>query len=190
MITPALLHAKFDRASPYELYLRSARPHQRAAWDASDARASLLPRQHELLATFTRVMPVLVISGTWCGDCVQQCPMLARIAEANPSKIHLRFLDRDAHLDLADQVMVCGGHRVPLVIFANEDFEFVHLFGDRTLTRYRAQAAKALGAACPLPGAPLDADDAAGTLQDWVNEFERVQLLLRLSPKLRERYGD
>ena len=26
--------------------------------------------------------------------------------------------------------------------------------------------------------------------QDWLNEFERVQWLLRLSPRLRQRHGD
>ena len=30
----------------------------------------------------------------------------------------------------------------------------------------------------------------ADTLQDWVNEFERVQLLLRLSTRLRQKHGD
>ena len=28
------------------------------------------------------------------------------------------------------------------------------------------------------------------TLQDWVDEFERAQLLVRLSPKLRQRHAD
>jgi hypothetical protein len=86
--------------------------------------------------------------------------------------------------------MICGGRRVPTVLFLNEDFEFVSILGDRSLTRYRAMAAKQLGASCPLPGAPVPADEIAATRQDWLNEFERVQLVLRLSPKLRERYND
>jgi len=77
-----------------------------------------------------------------------------------------------------------------VVVFMNEDFEFVGLAGDRTLSRYRALAARMLGASCPLPGAPVPEDEIAATLQDWVEEFERAQLLLRLSGKLRQRHGD
>jgi len=31
---------------------------------------------------------------------------------------------------------------------------------------------------------------AAQVTQDWLNEFERVQWLLRLSPRLRQKHGD
>jgi len=31
---------------------------------------------------------------------------------------------------------------------------------------------------------------SGGTLGDWLKEFERVQLMLRLSPRLRERHKD
>jgi hypothetical protein len=71
-----------------------------------------------------------------------------------------------------------------------EDFEFMSLLGDKTLSRLRAKAAKSLGAACPLPGAELPADELAATLQEWLNEVERVHLLLRLSTRLRELHQD
>jgi hypothetical protein len=71
-----------------------------------------------------------------------------------------------------------------------EDFEFVSLLGDRTLSRYRAVAQRNLGPACPLPGAPLPDEELAATLQDWIDETERVHLILRLSTRLREMHGD
>jgi hypothetical protein len=139
-----------------------------------------------------------VISGTWCGDCVQQCPMFDHIARAHPAPashsdapgIDLRFLDRDKNPDLAGPLKICGGVRVPTVVFLNEEFDFIAILGDRTLARYRALAAKYLGPSCPLPGAPVPPDEVAATLQDWVDEFERVALLLRLSPKLRAKHAD
>jgi hypothetical protein len=51
-------------------------------------------------------------------------------------------------------------------------------------------AARQLGPSCPLPGAALPADEAAATLQAWLDEFERVQLILRLSARLRQKHGD
>ena len=92
--------------------------------------------------------------------------------------------------DLARQVMINAGLRVPVVIFMAEDHEPASVFGDRTLARYRAMAAAKLGPACPAPGAPVGDDELRGTLQDGLDAFERVQLLLRLSPRLRERHGD
>jgi hypothetical protein len=79
---------------------------------------------------------------------------------------------------------------VPTVVWCAEDFEFCSVQGDRTLARYRAMAARQLGAACPLPAASVPADEAAATMQGWIDEFERVQLMLRLSPRLRQRHGD
>jgi hypothetical protein len=71
-----------------------------------------------------------------------------------------------------------------------EDFEPVSMYGDRTLARYRAIAARQLGSACDIPGIAIDQNEFDATLQEWVNEFERVQLLLRLSARLRQKHGD
>jgi hypothetical protein len=38
--------------------------------------------------------------------------------------------------------------------------------------------------------AHLSADEATATLQGWLEEFERVQLMLRTSPRLRQLHGD
>jgi hypothetical protein len=77
-----------------------------------------------------------------------------------------------------------------VVVWMAEDFEFVSMLGDRTLSRYRSIARKQLGFSCPVPGVALPADEGAETLQEWLNEFERVQLLLRLSGRLRQKHGD
>ena len=115
--------------------------------------------------------------------------MLERIAAASP-EIDLHWVDRDEHAELAAQVKINAGLRVPVVLFMAEDFELLGWYGDRTLARYRALAAKNLGPSCPVPGAPVPPDELAATLADWVNEFERFQLMLRLSPRLRHRHGD
>ena len=134
-------------------------------------------------------MNVISLSGIWCGDCVAQGPMFDHIAQAS-DRINLSWLDRDEHLKLAESVQINAGLRVPTLIFCSEDFELVSYLGDRTLSRYRSIAAKQTGAACQLPGAEVPEDELGATLQEWINEFERVQLLLRLSPRLRQKHGD
>src|SRR5204862_34937 len=88
-----------------------------------------------------------------------QCPMLAAAEGANPKVVAVRFLDREAHLDIAERFRICGGLRVPTAIFMNEEFDFVSVMGDKTLSRLRAVAARKLGPACPLPGAPARRGD-------------------------------
>ena len=188
MIDPALLRSKHAAGVPYDDYVRSSPQHE-AAWRAVEARVKLLDAQRALMGGFTRRINVICLSGMWCGDCSAQGPMLNAIAGAS-TMVDLRWLDRDEHKDLSDEVRICGGLRVPTVIFANEDFEFLSLLGDRTLSRYRAIAARALGANCPLPGARGADDELAATLQDWVDEFERAHLIARLSPRLRGKHGD
>lgn len=160
-----------------------------AGWSAHLAAARLTPAQRALLGSFTRRMNVLVLTGAWCGDCAAQCPMIGAIAEACPAA-DVRFLEQAAHMDLAGRLRINGGTRVPTVVWCAEDHEFCAMLGDRTLSRYRALAARQLGAACPLPSAPVGADEAAATLQEWVDEFERVHLMLRTSPRLRHLHGD
>lgn len=194
MLSPDFLRAKFEQGMPYERYVRTGTPAQVENWLRFDRvardHAALDSHQRAALSDFCRRINILVLSGLWCGDCLAQCPLLAIIADHCPDLIDVRFLDRDKHLDLAEQVKICGGLRVPTAIFMNEEFDFVSLLGDKTLTRLRAQAALALGSNCPLPTAPIPPDEIRGTLGDWLMEVERVHLLLRLSPKLRAKHGD
>jgi thiol-disulfide isomerase/thioredoxin len=188
-MTPEYLKSKFDAALPYEQYLATGTTEQQRRWRAVEPLVRLSEAQQSLLNGFVRSMHVLCISGTWCGDCVQQCPMLEIIARAAP-QVTLRFVDRDLHKDLSEQVQLNAGMRVPTVLFLAEDFAFCGLMGDRTLSRYRSSAAKQLGAACPVGIIPPEGPEVDATLGEWVNEFERIQLMLRLSARLREKHGD
>jgi thiol-disulfide isomerase/thioredoxin len=186
----SFLADKFAAALPYDRYVRTGSDEQQRRWQQVHAAAQLTDAQKQLVAGFGREMNVLIVSGIWCGDCVQQCPLLQRIAEANPARIHLRLLDRDEHRDLAEKVRINGGDRVPVVLFLAEDHELCGVYGDRTLNRYRALASRQLGPSCPTGIVAPGADELAATLQDWLNECERVQLMLRLSARLRHKHND
>lgn len=188
--TPDAWKAAFDVALPYHDFLaRHATPDQRGRWDAFHSRVSLTPDQNRLLAGFVRRMPVLVLAGAWCGDCVNQCPIFAHFAKVAPA-IDLRFLDRDARPEIAAHLKVCGGQRVPVAAFFSEDFSPVLFYGDRTLSAYRAAAAAQLGESCASGAAPPPADQIAAVTSDWLEQFERVHLILRLSARLRQLHGD
>jgi thiol-disulfide isomerase/thioredoxin len=190
LLNPDYLKQKHAAGLSYHDYVATGTEQQQQDWHRIYEAAELTPAQRELAAGFSRTTPVIGLSGIWCGDCVQQCPLIQRIAEANPDRIDLRWLDRDEHSDLQDRVRINGGRRVPVLLFLAEDYALCGWFGDRVLARYRALAQQRLGGACPMPGAPVPQDELEATLADWLAHFERFNLMLRLSTRLRQAHGD
>lgn len=182
--------ALFAESLPYAEFLdRYATPQQRPRWDDFRRRVAITPAQREILAGFRRQMPVICLAGAWCGDCINQCPIFDEFAAASPA-IQLRFLDRDARPEVRDALAINGGQRVPVLIFLSEDFLEVSRFGDRTLAGYRRMAAAQLGPSCPTGLVPPDDEALAAVTSEWLDQFERAQLLLRLSSRLRQKYND
>ncbi len=180
----------YNAALPYHNFLaRYGTDTHRQRWQAMYDRTQLTPAQRDLLGGFQREMRLLCLAGTWCGDCVRECAILQRIVEGSP-KIELRFLDRDEHPDLARELAVNDGLRIPVVVFLSEDYFECARYGERTLATYRKIAAERLGPACPTGIVPPGEEYLATVTQEWINELERVQLLLRLSPRLRAVHGD
>lgn len=179
----------FSQALPYDEFLNKyGSDAHRSRWAAMRDRISLTDAQNQLLASFKREMKVLVMAGAWCGDCVEQCPIFDHFAAAC-DRIHIRYVDRDDCGDLNQELVVCGAARVPQVVFLSEDDHPVGRYGDRTLSKYRDMAASLAGVVCPSGIGPGE-DLLAAVVQDWLNEFERIQLILRTSGRLREMYGD
>ncbi|MDA1014310.1 MAG: thioredoxin family protein [Planctomycetota bacterium] len=181
---------KFDSGLDYQAFLdQYADENQRGRWNDFHAAVALTDDQKSLLSSFVRETKVLVLAGTWCGDCVNQCPIFDHIANASHC-IKVHYFDRDENPDLAEALQTCGAARVPAVLFLSEDNHVCGRYGDRTLTKYRAMAEQFTGAACPsgivIPGDPL----LSGVIQDWLDEFERIQWMLRTSGRLRQLHGD
>ncbi|MEO2035561.1 MAG: thioredoxin family protein [Planctomycetaceae bacterium] len=184
------LAAKFDSGLTYESFLsKYATDDQKQRWRAIHDRVHLSDSQRKLLSEFTREMKVLVFAGAWCGDCVNQCPIFEHFA-AVCDRIQLRFFDRDDHPDLGEMLSTCGAPRVPSLLFLSEDNHVCGRYGDRTLSKYRDMAGTQLGAACPSGIAADDVSLLEQVTQEWLNEFERIQLMLRLSGRLRKLHND
>mgnify|MGYP003336701126 FL=1 len=180
----------WDSGVSYSAFLdKYATAEQRRRWNDFHARVVLTAAQQELLSSFRREMKVLIVAGAWCGDCIQQCPIFDHFAKHAPT-IQIRYFDRDDHPDLADLLSICGGRRVPSLLFLAEDGAPCGRYGDRTLSKYRDIAKGLDGAFCPT-GLIAPAESLLeSVIQDWLNEFERIQLMLRTSPRLREKHGD
>jgi hypothetical protein len=157
--------AKFQQGLSYSQFLEThGTDDHRKRWALMHSKIALTAAQRELLSGWVHFALV--------------CP-----------KIQLRFFDRDTHPDLAQAISICGAPRVPSVLFCSEDDHQIGFYGDRTLSRYRELGAQLSGAACST-GLPTDQAMINAVVQDWLNEFERVQLILRTSGRLRQKHGD
>lgn len=182
--------AKFESGLGYHAFLaKHGTEEQRRRWESVHEKIDITGPQRELLSGFTREMKVLCLAGAWCGDCVNQCPIFDHFSIVT-QKIQLRFFDRDAHPDLGEALSICGGARVPVLLFLSEDGQQVGWYGDRTLAKYRRLAAEQLGAACPTGIVAEEQSLLAAVAQDWLDEFERVHWILRTSARLRKLHGD
>jgi hypothetical protein len=201
------LFPKFEVALPLgEFLARHGTDADRAKWQRAAAQTSLADEQRKLLGTFTRRTNVLVLAGAWCGDCAAQCPIFERFAEAalavprngtgcsdrdgREQIIVTRYLDRDEHADAQEGLQINGGNRVPVAVFFSEDGFEVARYGERTLARYRQLVARLSGEGCATGLVKGDDPVQRAVVQDWLDEFERVQWVLRLSPRLRRLHGD
>ncbi len=190
MTNASYLSEKFQSGLGYGAYLQTGTEEQQRRWTQVYDAARLGETQNQLIAGFVREMKILIFSGIWCGDCVQQCPLIHRIAEVNTRKIDLRFVERAKESELSPELRINAGSRVPVVVFFSEDNEWCATAGDRTINRYRALARARLGPLCPTGIVAPEKDELDATLADWLNEVERVQLMLRLTPRLRQKYQD
>ena len=184
------LYEKYKLGLPYHDFLKrhGTEVHQ-ARWKQVHEQVTLTAGQKTLLQSFTRTMPALCLAGAWCGDCVNQCPIFEQFAAATPT-IKIHYLDRDEHADVQQALQVCGGNRVPVVVFFSEDGFEAARCGDRTLSKYRKMMEEQAGANCPT-GITIGKDPLlAQVTQDWLDEFERVQWMLRLSSRLRKIHND
>jgi thiol-disulfide isomerase/thioredoxin len=204
------LFSEFEAGLPLARFLaKYGTDAHRTRWQMALDQTALTAEQRALVGTFTRRTNVLVLAGAWCGDCSSQCPIFERIAEAAPAlvaphagastperdegeraMIVTRYLDRDEHADVQALLQINGGNRVPVAVFFSEDGHEVARYGERTLARYRQLVSQLTGEGCATGFVKGDDPTQRAVVQEWLNEFERVQWVLRLSPRLRRVHND
>lgn len=180
----------YEKGLTYDGFLQKfATDEQKRRWSDLHSKVALSLDQKSLLRSFKREMKVLVVAGAWCGDCVNQCPIFAHISAQN-ERIGIRYFDRDESAELAAELSICGAPRVPSVLFLSEDGFPCGRYGDRTLAKYRELTSGMDGATCPTGLIVPEKSLLENVVQDWLNEFERIQLMLRTSGRLRTKHGD
>src|SRR5579871_3020739 len=111
------------------------------------------------LAAFRQVrapLHVLVLAEDWCGDVIDNLPVLGRLA-AESGTLDLRIFLRDQNLDLMDQYLNQGQFRsIPVFVFLDERFDELGRFIERpaSVTERNAQIQREVYAEHPEFGSP------------------------------------
>jgi Thioredoxin len=86
-------------------------------------------------------LDVVVIAEDWCGDVINNLPVLGRLA-AESGKLNLRVFLRDQNLDLIDQYLNQGQYRsIPVFVFFDAEFRELGYWIERPakVTQLQAQ---------------------------------------------------
>jgi hypothetical protein len=130
------------------------------------------PADVEAFTRLPRALNVLVLAEDWCGDVIDNLPILGRLA-AESGKLTLRIFLRDQHLDLMDNYLNRGEFRsIPVFVFFDDDFREIGKFIERpeSVTTRRASQRRDLSAQHPELGDPT-------TPVGQLPEEARVQLM-------------
>ena len=179
----------YASALSYEPYVATGNPEHQLRWKQMREKISLTSEQVQRLSTFKRHMPILVMSGTWCGDCIRQGPMFDALQQKCPL-LEFKYIDSKQNPELQEELRINGAEKVPVVVCFSEDFFEVGRFGDRHLSVYQRKLATELGAACDAGILGPPKNEVEKEIDEWIDFIESKQIMLRLAPALRNRYND
>jgi thiol-disulfide isomerase/thioredoxin len=81
---------------------------------------------------------VLALSESWCGDCVENLPVIAKVASLYPF-MDLLIFPRDINLDIMDEYLTDGKRTIPVFVFYDESGEEIGRFVERPPPGRRAE---------------------------------------------------
>lgn len=79
---------------------------------------------------------VLALSEDWCGDCVENVPIVAKLAHLYPV-FELRIFPRDENLDIMDKYLTEGKRTIPVFVFFDEAGNEIGRFVERPAGAHR-----------------------------------------------------
>jgi selT/selW/selH-like putative selenoprotein len=112
---------RFAQGLTYTAY-KAQMTRNRERLEANEQTLALAGDDLAFFARLAQPVNVLVLAEDWCGDVLNNLPVLARLAEAG-DKLHVRIFLRDQNLDIMDQYLKEGQFRsIPVFVFFDQNF--------------------------------------------------------------------
>jgi hypothetical protein len=150
----AVTRERFEQGMTYDAFKAQMTRNQERF--ATNERQLQLEPDDAAFTDLPQPLNVLVLAEDWCGDVIDNLPILGRLAAAS-GKLNLRIFLRDQNLDLMDQYLNQGKFRsIPVFVFFDEQFNEIGRFIERpeSVTARRAQKRRELAAQHPEYGSP------------------------------------
>lgn len=166
----AVTRERFMQGMTYEAF-KAGMTRNQERFATNERGVRLEPADVATFAGLARPLHVLVLAEDWCGDVIDNLPVLGRLA-AESGKLDLRVFLRDQNLDLMDQYLKQGQFRsIPVFAFFDDEFRDLGHFSERpeSVTARRAERRRALYDQHPEFGEP-------GTPADQLPEAARAAL--------------
>jgi Thioredoxin len=136
----AVTRERFEQGMTYDQY-RAQMTRNQERFDANERQLVLDPADLAAFKNLPRPLNVLVLAEDWCGDVIDNLPILGRLARES-GKLNVRLFLRDQNADLMDQFLNRGEFRsIPVFAFFDDQFSEIGRFIERpdSVTERRAQ---------------------------------------------------
>ena len=146
---------RFAQGMTYNEY-KAQMTRNQERFETNERRLALDPADVAPFKALPQPLDVLVLAEDWCGDVIDNLPILGRLAQES-GKLNLRVFLRDQNPDLMDQYLNQGQFRsIPVFAFFDERFHEVGHFIERpaSVTERRAAQKRAVYAEHPEFGSP------------------------------------
>lgn len=166
----AVTRERFEQGMTYAEY-KAQMTRNRERLEENEHTLQLAADDAAFFADLPQRLNVLVLAEDWCGDVINNLPVLAKLAEAG-DRLNLRIFLRDQNLDLMDQYLKEGKHRsIPVFAFFDAELRPLGHFIERpdSITVQQQAAMAELFATAPeLQG--VDPGTSPGLLSDAARE--------------------
>ncbi len=146
---------RFEQGMTYNAF-KAQMTRNQERFQANEQALVLDPADVAVFSNLPRPLDVLVLAEDWCGDVINNLPILGRLA-AESGKLNVRIFLRDQNLDLMDQYLNQGQFRsIPVFVFFDEQFNELGRFIERpaSVTERNAQIQREVYAEHPEFGSP------------------------------------
>lgn len=130
---------RFEQGLTYEAY-KAQMTRNRERLDANEQSIEFLAADLAFFQQLPKPLNVLALAEDWCGDVINNLPVLGRLAAAS-GKLNVRIFPRDQNLDLMDQYLNQGQFRsIPVFVLFDDAFRELGHWIERPARMYTLQA--------------------------------------------------
>lgn len=121
---------RFEQGMSYDAF-KAQMTRNQDRFQANEQALALDPADVTVFTNLPQPLNILVLAEDWCGDVINNLPILGRLA-AESGKLNLRVFLRDQNLDIMDQYLNQGQFRsIPVFVFFDEQFHELGRFTER-----------------------------------------------------------